>query len=96
MIFTGLLIGLMTLIVFIILVEKLPGNVRYFVFGHHLLSDVLATGIVLTFLPVTGTITLLSAMTFCLLFTVYLFVRRKSHGWKRINIVKTGVTIERG
>lgn len=93
---TGLLIGVMTLIALIILIEKLPKKVRYFIFGHHLLSDIFATGIVLSFLPVTGTVTLLSAVTFCLLFTIYLFVRRKAHGWKRISIIKTGIKIENG
>jgi len=94
MILTGLLIGAMTVSAFIILVEKLPKNLRFYIFGHHLLTDIIGTLMALTFLPVTGTVTLLSAATFCLLFTVYLSVRRKSHGWKRIEINNKGIGIQ--
>ncbi len=96
MIITGLLVGFMTFTALVILVEKLPITIRYFVFGHHLISDVLGTLIALLFLPVRGTVTLLSAVTFCLLFTVYLSIRRVSHGWKRINITRTGIKIGKG
>ena len=37
MIETGFIVGVMTFIALIILVEKLPKNVRVFIIGHHLL-----------------------------------------------------------
>ncbi len=84
MIETGLIIGLMSFFAVVILVEKLPEKIKPFVFGHHLASDILFTAVAFSIFPVTGAATLLSASTFCLLFTLYIFLRRKSVTWKRI------------
>jgi len=96
MIETGFIVGVMTFIALIILVEKLPKNVRVFIIGHHLLSDIIATLFAMMVLPVNGVVSLLSAATVCLLFTLYLVYRRKNHPWKRLCLSKSGIKIETG
>ena len=85
MIETGFIIGTMSFLAIVILVEKLPLKIKAIAFGHHLLTDLLFTALAFTLFPVTGAATLLSASTFCLLFTVYIFIRRNSIPWKRIH-----------
>ncbi len=84
MITTGIIIGTMTFLAVMILVEKLPKKIKPYVFGHHLATDIFFSGIAFMVFPVTGAATLLSAATFCLLFTVYIFIRRTTVPWKRI------------
>ena len=85
---TGLIIGCMSFIAIVILVEKLPKKIKPFVLGHHLLADIFFTALAFIALPMTGATTLLSASTFCLLFTLYIFVRRSTYPWKQIQIKK--------
>jgi len=82
---TGLIIGTMSFLAIVILVEKLPNKIKPFILGHHLLSDIFFTGIAFLVFPITGAATLLSASTFCLLFTIYIFIRRATYPWKRIH-----------
>jgi len=91
---TGLIIGTMTFLAVMILVEKLPKKIKPFVFGHHLATDILFSGIAFIVFPVTGAATLLSAATFCLLFTLYIFIRRTSISWKRFSFTGGRFKIE--
>ena len=90
---TGLIIGCMSFLAIVILVEKLPKKIKPFVFGHHLLADIFFTALAFIALPMTGATTLLSASTFCLLFTLYIFVRRSTYPWKQIQIKKWKIQI---
>ena len=90
---TGLIIGCMSFLAIVILVEKLPKKIKPFVLGHHLLADIFFTALAFIALPMTGATTLLSASTFCLLFTLYIFVRRSTYPWKRIQIKKWKIQI---
>ena len=90
---TGLIIGCMTFLAIVILVEKLPKKIKPFVLGHHLLADIFFTALAFIALPMTGATTLLSASTFCLLFTLYIFVRRSTYPWKQIQIKKWKIQI---
>jgi hypothetical protein len=92
---TGIAIGVMTALMFIILVEKLPPTLKELVLGHHLFSDVLFTAFTLGLLPVTGALTLLSAATVAVLFSLYLAVKRRTHPWRRIVIRRGWVRIDR-
>jgi len=94
MIETGLIIGTMTFLAVMILVEKLPKKIKPYVFGHHLATDIFFSGIAFMVFPVTGAATLLSAATFCLLFTVYIFIRRSSISWKRFSFENGKFKIE--
>lgn len=85
MIETGLIIGTMSFLAVVILVEKLPKKIKPFIFGHHLATDIFFSGIAFMVFPVTGAATLLSAAAFCLLFTIYIFIRRNTIHWKRIS-----------
>ena len=90
---TGLIIGCMSFLAIVILVEKLPKKIKPFVLGHHLLADIFFTALAFIALPMTGATTLLSASTFCLLFTLYIFVRRSTYPWKQIQIKKWKIQI---
>jgi len=90
---TGLIIGCMSFLAIVILVEKLPKKIKPFVLGHHLLADIFFTAVAFIALPMTGATTLLSASTFCLLFTLYIFVRRSTYPWKQIQIKKWKIQI---
>jgi len=85
MIETGLIIGTMSFLAVVILVEKMPKKIKPFLYGHHLATDIFFTGIAFLVFPVTGAATLLSASTFCLLFTIYIFIRRSTFPWKRVS-----------
>jgi len=85
MIEVGLIIGTMTFLAVMFLVEKLPKKIKPFLFGHHLATDIFLSGMAFMVFPVTGAATLLSAATFCLLFTLYIFIRRSSIPWKRFS-----------
>jgi hypothetical protein len=61
---TGLIIGCMSFLAIVILVEKLPKKIKPFVLGHHLLADIFFTALAFIALPMTGATTLLSASTF--------------------------------
>ena len=93
MLITGLIIGCMSFLAIVILVEKLPKKIKPFVLGHHLLADIFFTALAFIALPMTGATTLLSASTFCLLFTLYIFVRRSTYPWKQIQIKKWKIQI---
>jgi len=85
MIETGLIIGTISFLAVVILVEKMPKKIKPFLYGHHLATDIFFTGIAFLVFPVTGAATLLSASTFCLLFTIYIFIRRSTYPWKRVS-----------
>ena len=94
MLTTGIIIGTMTFLAVMILVEKLPNKIKSFVFGHHLTTDIFFSGIAFMVFPVTGAATLLSAATFCFLFTLYIFIRRSSIPWKRFSFENGKFKIE--
>ncbi|MBC8323754.1 MAG: hypothetical protein H8E70_09320 [Candidatus Marinimicrobia bacterium] len=94
MILTGVIIGVMTFSAVVIFVEKLPKLIKPFIFGHHLITDVFFTAISFSVFPVTGSATLLSASTFCLLFTLYILLRRSAYTWKRILFTHGKFSIE--
>jgi len=93
MIETGLIIGTFSFLTIVILIEKLPNKIKLLVFGHHLLTDLLLTVLAFSLFPVTGAATLLSASTFCVSFTVYIFLRRRSIPWKRVHFERWRIRI---
>ncbi len=74
----GLFAGAMSAIAFIFLIEKAGPTLKRLLIGHYLFTDIVGTLIAFTLLPVVGLATLVSASTFCLIFTLYLGQRRKS------------------
>ena len=74
----GILVGCMTVFGFIMLIEKSSPLIRKLLIGHYLFTDIVGTIIAYTFLPVVGLVTLISAGTFCILFTGYLQYRRST------------------
>lgn len=85
MIETGVIIGAASFGAIVIIIEKMPVRIKPFVFGHHLLTDLGLTALAFAWFPVTGAATLLAASTFCLLFTAYIFLRRRKYPWKRLH-----------
>ena len=81
MILTGLVAGSMTAAAFILLIEKANPKIRALLVGHYLLTDIVGTIISFSLLPVVGTATLISACTFCLVFTLYLSYKRRTIEW---------------
>ncbi|MBC8437061.1 hypothetical protein H8D85_01910 [bacterium] len=75
-ILVGILVGCMTVFGFIMLIEKSGPVIKKLLIGHYLFTDIIGTMIAYTFLPVVGLVTLISAGTFCILFTLYLQYRR--------------------
>lgn len=94
MIMSGLLVGLLSVFTFIILIEKLPVKFKAFIFGHHLLTDIIMTAFAFLILPVTGITALLAASVFCLTFTIYLFIRRHTIDWRKITMSQGHLFIE--
>ncbi len=84
----GMVVGSITVLAVIFLVEKSPKSVKSFIFGHYLLSDILGTMFALMILPVNGITSLMAAASFCLIFTLYLSFRRNTYPWKRFDIKK--------
>ena len=80
----GLITGSMTAAAFILLVEKTPPKVKALLIGHYLVTDIVGTLIAYSLLPVVGVATLLSAATFCLVFTLYLSYKRRTTEWLTI------------
>ena len=76
---TGLLAGLMALIGTAILIEKLSISLRRFVFRHHLITDVTFTLVGIMVLPVAGIATLITSLTYMILFSLYLSRRRRKY-----------------
>ena len=81
MILTGFVAGSMTAAAFILLMEKANPTIKSLLVGHYLLTDVVGTMISFSLLPVVGTATLISACTFCLIFTLYLSHKRRTTEW---------------
>ena len=84
MIMTGLVAGSMTAAAFILLIEKSNPTIKALLIGHYLLTDIIGTMISFSLLPVVGTATLISACTFCLIFTLYLSYKRRTTKWLTI------------
>ena len=85
MILTGFVAGTMTAAAFILLIEKASPTIRALLVGHYLLTDIAGTMISFSLLPVVGTATLISACTFCLIFTLYLSYKRRNTEWITIS-----------
>jgi len=81
MIQTGLFAGVLAVIGTAIIIEKVPMTLRRLVFKHYLLSDLFFTGVALLLLPVKGMATLLTSLTYMILFSLYLMRRRKKYGF---------------
>ena len=78
---TGGVAGLMTALAFILLIQKAGPTLQKLLIGHYLITDIVGTFIAYSLLPVVGLATLISAATFCLIFTVYLHYRRSNTEW---------------
>lgn len=87
MILTGFIAGTMTAAAFILLIEKSSPTIKALLIGHYLLTDIIGTMISFSLLPVVGTATLISACTFCLLFTMYLHYKRRNTQWMTISML---------
>jgi len=85
MILTGLVAGSMTAAAFILLIEKSNPTIKALLVGHYLVTDIVGTMISFSLLPVVGTATLISACTFCLVFTLYLSYKRRTTEWLTIS-----------
>jgi hypothetical protein len=81
MILTGLFTGFLAMVAFAILIEKMWLPARKLVFKHHLISDVAFTAVTLFLFPVIGIATLLTALSFMILFSIYLQIRRRRYGY---------------
>ncbi len=93
---TGIVIGVFTVLAFILLVEKLPRFFKQLVFGHYLASDILFTLLTLIILPITSATTMLAIATEAIGFTFYLMLRRTTYPWKRITFKGGRPTIVKG
>jgi hypothetical protein len=82
MIQTGLFAGTLAVIGTSIIIEKIPIVFRRWIFKHYLFSDLFFTGVALLLLPVKGMATLLTSLTYMILFSLYLMWRRKAYGFK--------------
>ena len=80
-IISGLIAGLMTCAAFILLIEKAGPTLQALLIGHYLLTDIVGTFIAYSFMPVIGLATLVSAASFCLIFTSYLHYKRRTIQW---------------
>jgi len=74
----GFVVGLLTVFGFIMLIEKSSPLVKKLLIGHYVLTDIIGTAIAYLFLPVVGLVTLVSAGSFCLFFTMYLQYQRNT------------------
>ncbi len=81
---TGLVSGTLTAAVAIILIEKMIPSIRRLLIGHYVITDIAGTYLSYCILPVVGLATMISAATFCLLFTIYLFIRRNTKDYTTI------------
>ncbi len=95
MILSGFTAGFLMFLMIIILIEKLPINFKPFIFGHHFLSDIIVTLFAMLIMPVNGVTAMVASSAFCLLFSVYLYIRRKSAECKIISISKHGIKIRK-
>ena len=81
MITVGIVAGTMTAAAFILLIEKASPTIKSLLIGHYVFTDIAGTMISFSLLPVVGAATLISACTFCLIFTLYLHYQRKHTKW---------------
>ena len=84
---TGLIAGGMTASAFILLVQKAGSTLKSLLIGHYLLTDIIGTFIAYSLLPVVGLATLISAGSFCLIFTLYLHYQRSNTQWQTIGML---------
>lgn len=87
MILTGLVAGSMTAAAFILLMQKANPTIKSLLVGHYLFTDIMGTMISFSLLPVVGTATLISACTFCLIFTMYLNYQRRNTEWITVSML---------
>ena len=74
----GLISGLISAIVLIILIEKANPMIRKLLIGHYVFTDIMGTFLAYTLLPVVGLATIVNAGIFCIIFTAYLHMKRKT------------------
>ena len=74
----GLISGIISVLVLVILIEKSHPTLRKLAVGHYVFTDIMCTYLAYTLLPVVGLATIVNAGVFCLLFTLYLQYKRKS------------------
>tara|TARA_B100001250_G_scaffold410173_1_gene436065 strand:- start:245 stop:529 length:285 start_codon:yes stop_codon:yes gene_type:complete len=87
MIMVGFVAGSMTAAAFILLIEKANPTIKSLLIGHYVLTDIIGTMISFSLLPVVGAATLISACTFCLIFTLYLHYQRRNAQWTTISML---------
>ena len=77
-IISGLISGVISVLVLIILIEKVNPTIRKLLIGHYVFTDIVGTCLAYMLLPVVGLATIVNAGTFCIIFTGYLHLKRKS------------------
>lgn len=93
---TGFVVGTMTVLVFVILVEKFPRWLKELVLGHYLASDLIFTVLALGIFPIKGILTLLSVAVVAVEFSIYLMVRRATHPWRRWRLERWRIQVIKG
>jgi len=84
----GGIVGLGVLLMILALLYKLPKKIRLLLYGHALVSDILVTGIIMSSLPLVGITALIGGLTFCILFSIYLFIGKSLEGYSKIKMKK--------
>ena len=75
----GIVGGVLAFMTLLFLMAKLPPAGQMFIYRHALLTDVTTTVMAYTFLPISGSATLISTGIFCLLMSIYLFIKQRQY-----------------
>ena len=66
--------------------------IRRLLIGHYVFTDIVGTFLAYTLLPVVGLATIVNAGVFCLLFTAYLHMKRKTTDYITVGkLIRKGV-----
>ncbi|MAG50196.1 hypothetical protein CL621_00980 [archaeon] len=87
---TGLISGTLTAAVAVVLIEKTSIIIKRLLIGHYVVTDIFCTYLAYSMLPVVGLATMISSAVFCLIFTVYLYVKRQKNDYITIAQLITG------
>lgn len=82
----GGLIGVAMLLVILLLLYKGPKKLRLAIYGHGLVSDVLATMFMMSSFPLTGITAIFGGLSFAILFSIYLFIGKSMEGYAKVRL----------
>ena len=86
-ILSGLISGIISVIVLIVLIEKANPTIRRLLIGHYVFTDIFCTYLAYTMLPVVGLATIVNAGIFCLCFTGYLQYKRQKKDYLTLGML---------